>query len=136
MTSRAPLFGLIFVAGVAAAAVSAVGCSDDDTTGTPDSGGGNDAAPEASPCGPLTLVCKPGTPGKACSQVPTNAKCNGTAWECQAGSISASQCGCAADNNRPVGADCTTDAGGGDDAAADAADAGGDTGASDGGSGG
>lgn len=136
MTSRRSLFALLLVAATGAAMALGVGCSDDDTTGTPDAGGGNDAAPEASPCGPLTLVCKPGTPGKACSQVPTNAKCNGTTWECQAGSISASQCGCAADNNRPVGADCTSDAGG-DDATTDAAgDGGSDAGASDGGGGG
>lgn len=110
MQSQVPRFAALFM-GSMALALGFAACSDDDTSGTPDAATGNDAAAEASPCGPLTLICKPGEPGKACSQVPTNAKCNGTTWECATGSISASLCGCAADTNRPVGSDCGKDAG-------------------------
>lgn len=107
-------------------------CSGDDTTATPDASAA-DVTAEGSPCGPLTLVCKPGEPGKACSQVPSTPKCNGTTWECSAGSISASLCGCAADVNRPVGSDCK-DGGTTVDASGDApADTGSDA-SSDGGS--
>jgi hypothetical protein len=133
MASHRPLLALLFVAVAGTAGATALaGCSSDEPSPGTDAGG-TDAAPDGSPCGPLTLICKPGTPGKACSQVPTTAKCNGTTWECQQGSISASMCGCAADNNRPVGGDCTTPDAGTDDAAASDASTDGPT---DGGSGG
>lgn len=109
-------FGLL-LAGAIAFPLGA--CSDDDTSTVPDSGTPSDATSEGSPCGPL-LICKEGSEGKACSQVPSTPKCVGTTWQCPVGSISASLCGCAADNTRPVGADCGKDASV-DDAAADAA---------------
>lgn len=120
------------VAGALAVALGLVACSSDDTTNVPDAAPA-DVTAEGSPCGPLTLICKPGEPGKACSQIPTSAKCNGTTWECAAGSISASLCGCAADTNRPVGADCGGDAGPVDAGADTAADGASDA-SSDGGS--
>ncbi len=132
MQSQIPRFAALFT-GAMALTLGFAACSSDDTSGTPDSGPGNDAAVEASPCGPLTLICKPGEPGKACSQIPTTAKCNGTTWACAAGSISASLCGCAADTNRPVGSDCSNDAGTGD-ASADAPAESGSDASSDGGS--
>ncbi|CAN5703778.1 hypothetical protein BH09MYX1_BH09MYX1_16660 [soil metagenome] len=119
MSTRSLWFAVVAVVG-AASATTLVACSDDDPVATPDAGGDTGADVQVSPCGALTLICKEGEPGKACNQVPSTPKCNGTTWECPTGSISASQCGCAADSTRPVGGDCGKDAGPNVDAGEDA----------------